>query len=534
MDYIALRVGTTLHFDTYLIEKVLGKGGFGITYLARDLKLDKLVAIKEFFPSSLCSRDGSTNHITLGTQSSNELVSHLKEKFLKEARNIAKLNHPNIIKIFSAFEDNNTAYYVMEYIEGESLEQRVINNGPLSWQYAARFINPIGHALEYLHENHMTHFDVKPANIMVRSSDNSPILIDFGLSKNYDSSGHQTTVHGPLGVSPGYSPIEQYNMGSSAEFSPKSDLYSLAATLYFILTALHPQEATTNVVDSLTFPAAVPANVKEAIVRAMAMFPEQRHETVAHFLSELNNPNAFKKSDFAHQTVRHTAPPTIVETQNTISESPQHSQRQISKSNSSNNTVIIAGICGFVFIVVFVLWLLIGKDKKDETSYAPIVEAATAETPTEQPVASNNEVTAEVVSEASPYGPFSDRNEIIDYIRDYQDDISHTVPITSKFSSTFVTNYGTPTTFTPNSYIKETETYRNRIGYVAGSHDYDWSSLQFNSDGEGGVVAKYDHVYDLTTDKEGDYKVRRFGLTTTLHINSNRKIYLVEEKTKKL
>ena len=118
-----LRPGSFLRNQTYRIEKVLGQGGFGITYLATDMNLDRKVAIKEFFPKDYCDRNETTSHVTLGTRSNTEFVSRLKAKFLKEARNIAKFEHPGIIRIHAAFEENNTAYYIMDYIEGHSLSE---------------------------------------------------------------------------------------------------------------------------------------------------------------------------------------------------------------------------------------------------------------------------------------------------------------------------------------------------------------------------------------------------------------------------
>ncbi len=129
---LTLPIGCYLQHVTYRIEKVLGQGGFGITYLATDINLQRKVAIKEFFPKDFCDRDDTTSHVTLGTKNTAEFVTRLKEKFLKEARNIAKFDHPNIIRIFAAFEENNTAYYVMEYIEGESLYEKVKRGGPIT------------------------------------------------------------------------------------------------------------------------------------------------------------------------------------------------------------------------------------------------------------------------------------------------------------------------------------------------------------------------------------------------------------------
>lgn len=343
MDYASLKIGTTLHMGAYRIMKVLGQGGFGITYLAHDLNLDKPVAIKEFFPESLCGRDSSTNHITVGTQSAAETVTDLKQRFLKEARNIAKLNHPNIIRIFSAFEENNTAYYVMEYVHGKSLDRIVRDSGPLQETTAVDYIEPIGKALEYLHANHMTHLDVKPANIMV-SQDNVPILIDFGLSKNYDTAGVPTTTSGPLGVSPGFSPTEQYMLSGNTGFSPKSDLYSLAATLYYLVTAITPSEAPMNVASSMRFPREVSPGLKNAIIKGMAALPEQRHETVKEFLSQLHADAGSAYSQPAPQKTVVATPTqkTVVATPIQQSPRPQDPEPYFQKpEKKSNNGIII-------------------------------------------------------------------------------------------------------------------------------------------------------------------------------------------------
>lgn len=244
------------------------------------------MAIKEFFPKDFCDRDETTGHVTLGTKNTAELVNRLKSKFLKEARNIAKFDHPNIIRIYAAFEENNTAYYVMEYIEGESLLSIVKKNGPLPEKRALGYIEKVGEALEYVHARKINHLDIKPANIMVRMSDDTPILIDFGLSKQYDSEGNQTSTM-PPGFSHGFAPIEQYNEGGLKGFSPQTDLYSLAATLYYILSGVVPPQATRLVDDNLAFPALIPTHLVGTISKAMATRRRNRYETVDNFLSNI-------------------------------------------------------------------------------------------------------------------------------------------------------------------------------------------------------------------------------------------------------
>ena len=172
-------MGTMLH-NTYMVERVLGQGGFGITYLAIHVRLKKKVAIKEFFPKSFCDRDADTSHVRTASKANSVTVEKLKNKFIKEAEHIAEMDSPYIVRIIDVFEENHTAYYIMDYIEGRSLSDIVKKDGPLPVTQALEYISKIGEALTYIHSKRMNHLDVKPANIMVRSKDNVPILIDFG------------------------------------------------------------------------------------------------------------------------------------------------------------------------------------------------------------------------------------------------------------------------------------------------------------------------------------------------------------------
>ena len=237
-----LNVGSYLQNGKYRIIGMLGQGGFGITYLAVQSGLERKVAIKEFFMKELCNRDGSTSHVTLGTEGSRETVARFREKFLKEARNIARLNHPHIVRIHDIFEENGTAYYVMEYAEGGSLADLVKSKGCLSESEATCYILQVAEALAYIHAENMNHLDVKPANILLNGR-NEAILIDFGLSKQYDAlTGGQTSTT-PVGISEGYAPMEQYKQGGVSEFSPETDIYALGATYFKLLTGKTPPSA---------------------------------------------------------------------------------------------------------------------------------------------------------------------------------------------------------------------------------------------------------------------------------------------------
>ena len=275
--------GALLQAGKYRIEKILGQGGFGITYLATQELLNRRVAIKEFFMRDFCSRGQDTATVTLGTDANREQMERYLAKFLKEAKVIARLDHPNIIRIYDIFEENGTAYYVMEYIEGESLSDMVKRRGALPEQEAVACIRSVVEALKHVHSLGINHLDVKPGNIMVRRKDGRVFLLDFGLSKQYDAEGNQTSST-PLGISHGYAPIEQYTPGGMKEFSPQTDIYALGATLYYLVTGVTPPAAGELFTHQLEgFPPTVSAALRRAIGRAMRQQREDRPATVEKF-----------------------------------------------------------------------------------------------------------------------------------------------------------------------------------------------------------------------------------------------------------
>ncbi len=161
-----LKQGALLQGGKYKIEKVLGQGGFGITYLATQDILERKVAIKEFFFKEFCEREDGTCTVTQGTQSNKTLVKRFLNKFIKEAKTISTLHHPNIIQIHDIFRENNTAYYVMDYIDGKSLGDIVKERGALPETKAVEAIKHVAAALEYIHSKSINHLDVKPNNIV--------------------------------------------------------------------------------------------------------------------------------------------------------------------------------------------------------------------------------------------------------------------------------------------------------------------------------------------------------------------------------
>lgn len=285
-----LQLGTKLQAGKYIIKQVLGQGGFGVTYLAEHTVLGANVAIKEFFFKQFCERDQTTSHVTVASTTNSDIVNRYKERFLKEARIIAKLNHPNIIKIHDVFSENNTAYYVMDYIEGVNLADLIKSRGALPEDEALRYISQAAESLKYVHGQYLNHLDVKPANLMLRKSDNQVILIDFGMSKQYDSlSGSQTSTT-PVGISHGYAPIEQYKAGGVKEFSPQSDIYALGATLYKLITGDTPPQSGEIIEEGLPdLPMSVSLETRKTIEKAMSINKLERQPNIREFLEMLPN-----------------------------------------------------------------------------------------------------------------------------------------------------------------------------------------------------------------------------------------------------
>lgn len=275
-----LKNSSILNHGTFKILSVLGQGGFGITYLATDSRTGKSVAVKEFFPKDYCTRDDNTGYVTMLRPE----MEKYKRKFISEANKIAQLNHKGIIKVIGVFEENGTAYYAMEYIAGQSLFE-LLKQRKFTLDESLKIIEKVSKALSHIHSKRMLHLDIKPMNIMMRSSDNEPIIIDFGISKTYDAQGNPNTTFLPA-ASPGYSPAEQFE-GEVNSFAPQLDIYSLGATLYSLLTGKIPSYPTPLTTQKLAFDGSEPDYVVDAVKTAMAYKQIDRFSTVKDFLTAL-------------------------------------------------------------------------------------------------------------------------------------------------------------------------------------------------------------------------------------------------------
>lgn len=289
-DPHVLPPGAELRGGAYLVGRCVGHGGFGITYAATDMKLRRAVAIKEYFPDG-CARQGTT--VRPSGSWTAPTYAEGRQRFVQEGEALARFDHPGIVRVHAAFEENGTAYIVMEYLQGRNLEQVLVERGGrLPEVEALELVRDIGAALEAVHEAGLLHRDVKPANVMVlggglRSTAGRAVLVDFGTAREFVAGVAQT--HSVV-LTPGYAPLEQYSQ--RARRGPYTDVYALAALLYHLLAGSPPPDAHDRVYDEVLVDLCLlNPQVSRGVARATAwgldMEPSRRPQTVRQFLEEL-------------------------------------------------------------------------------------------------------------------------------------------------------------------------------------------------------------------------------------------------------
>lgn len=295
MTSTQLQPGTVIHgtHNDYRIERVLGQGSFGITYVANvrlkgrlgAIESTAMVAIKEFFLRDVSSRNG----LRVFSVSDSTLCSDYRRDFLREAQNLSRLDNDHIVKVLETIEENDTVYYVMEYLSGGNLDQHILSHGKLSCREALDIAIQIGEALKCMHAQHMLHLDLKPLNVM-RGEDGHIVLIDFGLSKCFGADGQPESSTRIGQGTTGYAPIEQHSFNKADGFMPTLDIYALGATLFKMLTGCVPPEASVVLNEGLPVDELSSAGVPPAIIalveRAMQPLRRMRHQTVDEFVDE--------------------------------------------------------------------------------------------------------------------------------------------------------------------------------------------------------------------------------------------------------
>ena len=325
-----LPVGTRLKGQaaTYTIVKVLGQGSFGITYLARTIaqssdELEQYVCLKEFFMREVNGRDD-----TKVTSSREGMFGYYKRKFEQESEHLCQLRHQHIVKVTDAFHANNTVYYAMQYIEGMSLDSLIASKRRLPLRQAVDIVRQIASALAFMHGKGMLHLDVKPANVMMASEDNA-ILIDFGLSKQYDANGQPESSTKVGAGTPGYAPLEQASFREGKDFPVTMDVYALGATLYKMLTGVRPPEASDILNEGFPYAELSAAGIPKAVIAVVekAMAPQRMHRyaNMADFVRALDKATASAASQPSSRKPAPQGPRPADERTHVIQPDPQPS-----------------------------------------------------------------------------------------------------------------------------------------------------------------------------------------------------------------
>ncbi len=283
MSSSALPAGLVL--NEYRIDKVLGVGGFGLTYLATDENLKLPVALKEYLPADVSVRRSDYSVHPAG-ENERETFDWGLTRFLDEARTLAAFRHPNIVRVMRFFQANNTAYMVMEYLQGASLSDWIKPRRPINQAAMVKLVAPLVEGLSVIHRAGYLHRDIKPGNIYMRE-DGNPVLLDFGSARMQSGNKELTAV-----VSPGYAPLEQYSESSNQ--GAWSDLYAMGGVMYWMVTGVKPVDATARVRNDPQIPARQAENAGlysadflDAIDWALNPDERLRPQSAAEFLSRL-------------------------------------------------------------------------------------------------------------------------------------------------------------------------------------------------------------------------------------------------------
>lgn len=341
-----LKPGTKL-CGKYLVGQVLGEGGFGITYIGRDLDLDIKVAIKEYYPKGFATRNSAADEgVTLTSKSSDDVYTKGRKSFLKEARTLAKFSRePNIVNVRDFFEANNTAYFVMDYLSGTNLKKYIEENGTLEPQRAVEWLIPIMKVLKKVHDNGMIHRDISPDNIIVE--DGQLILIDFGASREVDTDKSLSVIH-----KPGYAPGEQqYSRGNQG---PWTDVYAMCATIYKCITGEKPPEASERIFEDNLVPPSqmgvdIPPFLEAALLKGLENRYQERQQSMDQLIAELTGQkpvndeiNDIPSEDSTHSVrINAQTSDAVEEEEKTVYESGYVPDKTVHRANMSKTLTAV-------------------------------------------------------------------------------------------------------------------------------------------------------------------------------------------------
>ena len=397
----ALKPGTILD-GKYLVGEMLGQGGFGITYIGFDLLLEQNVAIKEYYPMStgMVSRENSTTVVWSSAVMQKSGMEKGFDSFLKEARKMAKLGGiPGVVGVKSVFIQNETAYIVMDFIEGETLLKKLQREGPMDYGTCISLMTPIMQALAEVHKHGIIHRDISPDNIMVQS-DGKLILLDLGAAKDLDIQGKDGNVQSSQMVAKhGFSPVEQY--GQAGKIGPWTDVYAMAATIYYCCTGVLPPSATDRMIeDTLTCRPRLTKEQFDVLAFCMSVLPQKRPQNMDALLQIVTHPvkntqpaGDVPKTEPVRPEVRNYAPPKPAPA----------AKRPLPKW-------LIPGIAAAVAVIALIISIGSGGKKSTPASSvkAPTAHAATEPAPVETvPMEVHTMAATDVVYEDdNPLTPF--------------------------------------------------------------------------------------------------------------------------------
>ena len=350
-----LQPNTTLKGGQYRIERVLGQGGFGNTYVGINTTFDDKVAIKEFFMQGINGRDDATGAISVSLESNRNQFEEQLEKFKKEALRIRKLDNPHIVKVHDLFEENGTAYYVMDYVDGENLAERLKRTGkPMTEQEVREILPQILDALKTVHDAGIWHLDLKPANIMV-DKNGCVKIIDFGASKQLNAQKGGATTSTAISYTNGFAPREQMEQNYD-KFGPWTDIYALGATLYALLTNKRPpvptdidDDMSEDKHNSLPLPEDTSEEMKSFILWMMHTNRNQRPKDVNSVMSKLASSNYTIIEDEIDESTIVERPYNIINNNSSSNSFPRGQKRYFKYFIGFS---IVLSLCAFIGVMI--------------------------------------------------------------------------------------------------------------------------------------------------------------------------------------
>ena len=350
-----IKLGTTLQRGKYRVEAVIGEGGFGNTYMATNCETGERIAIKEFFWRGVTERDDMTGSISVSDISLYEVFKQQKEKFRKEAARLQQFNNPHIVHVYDQFEENGTAYYVMDFIDGESLSEKMKRTGlPLTEQEVRELLPQMLDALKCVHDAGLLHLDLKPGNLMVDKQGNVK-LIDFGASKQLDSQRGGATAKTRQTYTNGYAPREQMDENFS-KYGPWTDLYALGATLYCLLTKRRPpmpldldDDESDDKHIALPFPENISEDTRSLVRWMMNTNRSKRPQSVSEIMRLVNTTSQQSSHHYSNysETTFFSGQVGNERTQATTTHHQNNEETRFSQSNSTNEQTIASQQNGY-------------------------------------------------------------------------------------------------------------------------------------------------------------------------------------------